>query len=66
MVHGGARAFAILRVLAFNMGEREIQNERDLRVRVHPSCVPFQFLRWMKGAWSKYNQDGLKKEKNTS
>ncbi len=66
VVHGGARAIAILWVLAFNMGEREMQNKRDLHVRVHPSCMPFQFLRWTKGAWSKYNQDGLKKEKNTS
>lgn len=62
VVHGGARAIAINRALAFNTG-REMQNERDLRIRVHPSCVPFQFLRWMKGASSNYNQKGLKKER---
>lgn len=58
MVHAGG-ACAIRRALAFNTGEREMQTERDLRIRVHPSCVPFQFLRWMKGAWSKNNQKGL-------
>lgn len=64
VVHGGARAIAIYRALAFNTG-KEMQNERDLHIRVHPTCVPFQFLRWMKGAWSNYNQKGLKKEKKT-
>ncbi|XP_052396584.1 FYVE and coiled-coil domain-containing protein 1 isoform X2 [Carassius gibelio] len=39
------------------MGEREMQNQRDLLFRVHPLCVPYQFLRRMKDAVSELTKE---------